>query len=168
MHPAALDWIARHATDEEVRVLDVGGRDINGTARDLFPNATEYVVVDLVKHPSVDLTADVLDLKPTGRAKLSVGQFDVIVYAEVAEHSPDWVDHLDHLTDLLADDGRCIITAAGPTRTPHSGIDGGAVRDGEHYANLTRDELDAALYGIGDRYVIDESGHDLRAVFWKG
>lgn len=168
MHAAALDWIARHATTDEVRVLDVGGRQINGTPRDLFPHATEYVVVDLIEHPSVDIVADVMALKPTGRAKLSVGRFDVIVYAEVAEHAKDWRDHLDHMADLLVDGGRCIITAANERRTPHSGIDGGAVRDGEHYANLTAEDLDAVLYGIGDNYVIDEAGDDLRAVFWKG
>jgi hypothetical protein len=33
VHEQAYDWITRHATEEPVDVLDIGGRDINGSCR---------------------------------------------------------------------------------------------------------------------------------------
>jgi len=166
MHAAAMEWIEAHATDKKVAVLDVGGRDINGTARALFPKATEYLVVDLMEHSSVDLAVDVLTLKSKG-AK-AVGPFDVIVYAEVAEHSPDWAAHIAHMHTLMAADGCCIITAAGPQRHPHSGIDGSPIRSDEFYENLSEDLLREAIEVVSDDYLINSKGADVRAVFYKG
>ena len=40
MHPEAMEWVAKHATGDPVSVLDLGGRYINGSPRELFPNAT--------------------------------------------------------------------------------------------------------------------------------
>ena len=168
MHAAALGWIAQHASTDAVRVLDVGGRDINGSPRGLFPNATEYIVVDPVDHSSVDIVADVLKLKATGKTKMSVGTFDVIIYAEVAEHADNWADHVAHMIDLLNDGGRLVVTAAGPTRAPHSAYDGAEVRPDEHYQNVSPDALSDALYLIGDQFTVEELGDDVRAVFVKG
>jgi hypothetical protein len=42
-----MGWIAEHATSEPVTVLDLGGRDINGSPRRLFPAATRYTVLDI-------------------------------------------------------------------------------------------------------------------------
>ena len=176
MHAAAMEWIQAHATADTVRVLDVGGRQINGTPRALFPNATEYVVVDLVEHPSVDLVADVLALQPGRRSRASraavkassMGTFDVVVYAEVAEHSADWQQHLQVMMQLLNADGRLIITAANQHRVPHSSVDGGALRDDEYYENLTRADLMDALLAVTDDYQVDEHGDDIRAVAYKG
>jgi len=159
MHLAAMEWIARFATEDEVKVLDVGGRNINGTPRDLFPNA-DYTTVDLVEHESVDIVGDILKLD----AKKLGGPFDIIIYAEVAEHTEDWAAHLAHLFGLLADDGVLVITAANLERTPHSAIDGGQLRDGEFYENIDPEVLTDALYELSDYYQIDVVGADVRAM----
>ena len=57
MHPEAYSWVAHHATVETVAVLDIGGRDINGSTRDLFPNS-EWVVLDYLPGDNVDVEAD--------------------------------------------------------------------------------------------------------------
>lgn len=169
MHPAAMEWISRHVPEGEVRVLDAGGRNINGSPRDLFDAGSEYVVVDTIKHRSVDYVGDILDLRKSGKAKLAVGTFDFIVYAEVAEHTPDWQAHIEHLYQLLNPGGCLVVTAAGLSRTPHSGIDGGAVRPDEYYQNLARGELYATCAALeAEAFVLDEYRSDLRAVIHKG
>lgn len=168
MHPAALEYIAQHAPPDAKRVLDAGGRDINGSPRILFSDDTEYVVVDTVKHPSVDHVADILDLRKTGKAKLALGTFDVIIYAEVAEHTPEWEAHLAHLYQMLAPGGRLVVTAADTGRTPHSSLHGGPLEPDEYYANLSREELAACLQAIGpDSYEIDQVRNDIRVTLYR-
>lgn len=162
MHPAASEWINQHADGVTGRVLDVGGRDINGSPKGLFPDADEYLVMDLVEHPSVDIVGDILDFTVD-----DIGTFACIVYAEVAEHSPQWRDHIDRLWDLLEPSGILIITAANPKRTPHSAFDGGALRDDEFYENVEPDELRDLLYQLTDRSEVDVFGMDVRAVVVK-
>ena len=33
MHAEAYDWVTPHATDRAVAVLDIGGRNVNGSPR---------------------------------------------------------------------------------------------------------------------------------------
>ena len=50
MHPEVIDWVRQWATNQPITVLDIGGRDLNGSTRDLFPNAdyTElYIAVGI-------------------------------------------------------------------------------------------------------------------------
>src|SRR5690242_21675018 len=58
MHEAVLNWVAQFRTDEDLAVLDIGGRDLNGSTRPLFPNANPYHVLDLRPGPNVDIVAD--------------------------------------------------------------------------------------------------------------
>lgn len=162
MHPAAMEWISRFRTDDKVKVLDVGGRNINGTPRELFPNA-KYVTVDLLEHDSVDHVGDILDLD----AKKLGGPFDLIIYAEVAEHSEDWVAHLAHMFGMLKADGLLVITAANLNRTPHSSVDGGPLRDDEFYENIDPQMLADELYALTDYVQIEEHRDDVRAMAGK-
>jgi len=42
---------------------------------------------------------------------------------------------------MLNAGGVLIVTTASPARAPHSAIDGGALRPGEHYAGVSEDDL---------------------------
>jgi hypothetical protein len=53
MHDQAMAWIAKHATSEPVTVLDIGGRDVNGSPQQLFP-AAAYTVLDIRPGEDVD------------------------------------------------------------------------------------------------------------------
>ena len=164
MHPQALDWIARQSEQlDPDRILDVGGRDINGSPREMFPADADYVVVDLIDHPSVDVIGGILDFDADDLG----GEFDCIIYAEVAEHSCEWRDHIDHLFDLLVPGGTLIITAANLTRLPHSALDGGPIRDAEHYENIDPDELRDLLYEHTSLASVDVLKADVRAVAVK-
>lgn len=164
MHAAVLDWVGRHAPAGPVSVLDIGGRDINGHPGHLFHPGCAWEVVDLVDGPRVTWVGDVLDYG-------TVEPFDVALCLEVAEHTSEWPEIVHHARNLLRRDGGMLIfTAAGPNRAPHSAIDGGPLREGEHYKNLT---VDHVRHQLGRWFTVAEieqtyDGADVRAVAWRG
>ena len=146
-----MQWIVKHATDDEVTVLDLGGRDINGSARDAFPNATRYTVLDILPGDGVDVVANAATWEPGE-------QWDVVVSAECFEHTAEWPAICRTAYKACAPGGRLIITTAGPGRPPHSGIDGlFRLLPGEHYANVPASELERVLRETGWRDVLVDS-----------
>ena len=139
MHAEAYAWFTRQAVGLGAfnLVVDVGGRDINGTVRALF-TAKEYIAVDLYDGPAVDVVADIRDWHPPKAA-------DLVLCAEVLEHAPDPAGVVNACHRLLHDGGMLILSCAAPPRLPHSGIDGSSVRADEHYGNIKPDDLQTWL-----------------------
>ncbi len=163
MHLEAFRWVERFATDENITVLDLGGRDINGTPRALFPNAV-YTVLDYCKGPNVHIVADAAKWEPTR-------QWDLVLATEVFEHTPAWPLICQTAYKALKPGGLFITTMAGPGRAPHSGIDGEhELHPGEHYQNVEPKSLQLALqwYGFVDIEVdFHKKACDVRAVARK-
>lgn len=164
MHPQAYDWVRRHATGDAVSVLDVGGRNINGSVRDLFPGAEPYVALDELPGDGVDIVADASTWTPDR-------QFDVVVCTEVFEHTASWRQICKVIHGALKPGGLAVLTMAGPGRPPHSAIDGGwQLHPGEHYANVAPGELRAGLEAAGFCDItVDYQPNpaDTRAVAWR-
>jgi SAM-dependent methyltransferase len=155
MHEQAMQWIVKHATDDEVTVLDLGGRDINGSARDAFPNASRYTVLDILPGDGVDIVADAATWEPEFDLRTDRAQWDVVVSAECFEHTAEWPAICRTAYKACAPGGRFIITTAGPGRPPHSGIDGQfRLHPGEHYANVPAFELERVLRETGWRQIV--------------
>lgn len=148
MHPHAYDAIAQFLQYVPVprRVLDLGGRDINGTVRPLCPGVTSYTSVDLVAGPGVDVVADgatyVPDVPP-----------DCVVCCEVLEHTAQAAAIVAHAAAILAPGGSLLITCAMAPRAPHSAVDGCALRPDEYYGNLDPDALQRWLTDAGLRVI---------------
>jgi hypothetical protein len=142
VHAEAYAWVAAHATTAAVDVLDIGGRDINGTPRNLFFGATRYRCLDILDGPGVDIVADAATWRPD-RA------YGVVVCCEVFEHTDAWPLICATAYDALAPGGLLIATMAGPGRAPHSAYDGGPLREDEHYANVSAAELGDTLAACG-------------------
>jgi trans-aconitate methyltransferase len=156
MHVEAFDFVRRFATAQPLAVLDLGGRDVNGTARPLFP-AADYTVVDLTPGSNVDIVGDAATWRSPDR-------YDLVVSTEVFEHTPDWRAICVTAHEQLLPGGRVVVTCAGPGRAPHSGVDGNALRGGEWYANLDAAGLRDALEAAGFvNVVVEIQGLDLRA-----
>jgi hypothetical protein len=157
MHPAAYEWIAVHATDEPVNVLDIGGRNINGTVRGLFPNATEYVSIDLYPGDGVNVVGDITTWKDDR-------VFDIVVCAEVLEHAENWRDIIDAAFERLEPGGWFLMTCAGPGRHPHSAVDGEwTLKAGEYYENISPADLDEVLASQDwASFLVDQQGEDVR------
>lgn len=139
MHAEALGWFTSQAAGlgSHDLVVDVGGRDVNGTVRHLFP-AKRYIAVDLYPGPCVDVVADIRDWEPPTPA-------DLVLCAEVLEHAPDPAGVVKACHRILKPGGLLILSCAAPPRLPHSGVDGGAVRPDEHYGNIHPDDLQSWL-----------------------
>jgi cyclopropane fatty-acyl-phospholipid synthase-like methyltransferase len=162
MHAEALDWVKAHAVPGPVSVLDIGGRDINGTTRTLFPEAG-WTVLDIAAGPNVDVVADASTWTPDRL-------YDVVVCTEVFEHTAVWPAIIRTAYAALKPGGRLILTMAAPGREPHSAVDGGALRFGEYYANVKPERLRDELLGAGfTDGVIDQERRtcDVRAVATK-
>ena len=148
MHPEAFEWVARHATDQPCSVLDIGGRNVNGSPRGLFPRADPYVTLDIEPGRDVQIVADAATWTPDR-------EYDVVVCTEVFEHTIVWPAICRVAFKALKPGGLLILTMAGPGRAPHSAFDGGPVLyAGEHYANVEPAYLNSVLWSIGFAEVV--------------
>ena len=155
-----MDWVAAHATDEPVSVLDIGGRDTNGSPRHLFPNATAYRVLDLADGPDVDVVADAASWVPDR-------EYDRVISTELFEHTPDWPRICLTAFKALAPGGMFVATMAKTGRPPHGAWGAPLPGPGEWYENVRPDRLRAVLEQAGFvDVVIDEQYFpaDVRAV----
>jgi SAM-dependent methyltransferase len=162
MHVEAFEWVARHATDQPVEVLDLGGRNVNGSPRPLFPAARSWTVLDVLADVGVDIVADAATWRPGDR------RWDVVVCCEVLEHAERWPAIVATAYVALRPGGRLIVTTAAPGRALHSGVDGGpALYPGEHYGNIEPADLERELKAAGFADItvdVQPSPADVRAV----
>lgn len=163
MHPEALGWFEQFADTGSLVALDIGGRDVNGTPRPLFPN-TAWTVLDIAPGPGVNVVADAAHWDPDKA-------YDLVIASEVFEHAKDWRGIVETVYEALKTGGRFITTMAGPGRPVHSGVDGGPdLYPGEYYGNVDPAELMDALKAAGfvditvDR---QDNPSDVRAVATK-
>jgi hypothetical protein len=155
MHAEAYEWVAPYATAEPVKVLDIGGRNINGTVRTLFPCA-DFTALDILPGEGVDIVADAATWTPD-RA------YDVVTCAEVFEHTDVWPQIVVTAHAALGPGGVFVATMAGPGRVPHSAFDGGPLQAGEYYDNVSPDDLERELKAAGFvDIVVDQHGPDVR------
>jgi SAM-dependent methyltransferase len=141
MHAEAFRYVSQFATRDALSVIEIGSRDINGTPRPFFP-AASWIGLDLHPGPCVDWVGDCLDYEPTSLV-------DLVVTTEVLEHAEQWRHIIHKAARWLKPGGRMIITAAGPGRAPHSHHDGGGLRDGEYYGNLSASQIAEELHFAG-------------------
>lgn len=141
MHNEAFDWVRQHAVPG-VDVLDIGGRDINGSTRSLFPGSS-WTTLDILPGAGVDVVADASTWVPDR-------EYDVVVCTEVFEHTPSWPQICATSFKACRPGGLFIATMAGPGRPEHSAIDGGwQLHPGEYYGNVDPVELRQVLCDVG-------------------
>lgn len=147
-------------------VLEIGSRDVNGSVRALFIDA-HYVGLDILAGVGVDVVS-----QPSLYVASHRKTFDCVVCCETLEHDPEPFETIKAARAALVDDGGIfILTTANVNRTPHSAIDGGEVREGEHYRNIGCGELRSWLSASFGRwqFEVDEIGkRDIRALAWTG
>lgn len=165
MHAEAYRWVADHAPRATTgAVLDIGGRNINGTVRSLFPAAGVYTALDIAEGPEVDVVADAATWTPDR-------EYDVVVCCEVFEHTDSWPDICATAFKACREGGMFIATMAGPGRAAHSAVDGQfRLHPGEYYGNVEPAELREVLEVCGwTGIVVDQrpSPADVRAVATK-
>ena len=161
MHVQVLQWVEQAIRESgtrvsDVKILEFGSLDINGSVRSLFTNKNiTYVGVDMQAGPGVDVVADAA----TYDSELL---FDIIICCEVFEHCQNWREIVVNSHRLLTPGGIFIATMAGEGRRPHSAIDENPIREWEYYANVGAWELGRCIKGLFTSYSIDYIGSDLR------
>lgn len=162
MHAEALGFIrtAIRKYGPFDTVVDIGGRDINGSPRSLFMRA-QYTSVDLEPGPGVDVVADAQLWRPPQRV-------DAAICAEVAEHCPEPQRLITACWEFLNRGGLLIFTAASDGRPAHSAVDGGPLRAGEHYRNIGTKDLQEWL-GPFESFEIQQHTErgDIYALAWR-
>jgi hypothetical protein len=162
MHDAAFRFVADAVKHYGLRpglVVEIGGRNINGSVRGLF--RPPYLSVDVRPGEGVDIVAD-------GSVFLPPAPAICVVCCEVFEHTaaaPQICAQAHRMLDLT---GVFIVTAASLSRAPHSAVDGGPVRAGEFYRGVGRPHLEEWLAPF-ERYAIveDDEAGDIYALAWK-
>ncbi len=160
MHAEARAFIKRHATIHRLDVVEFGSRNVNGQIRDLFPNSW-FTGVDITAGEGVDIVIDAARYEHPQPC-------DLVVCAEVLEHAPNWQAIVDNAYRILRPGGVFIVTCAGPGREPHSAVDGGKVRDGEYYANVSTGQLSGAMWRAGfDMVRTNQVGTDTQGLGYR-
>ena len=174
MHAEVLGWVSQAlsayaaspgAKTSGLRVLEFGSLDINGSVRSLFGELTaaggSYLGIDVQEGPGVDLVADASVYEDGTR-------YDIVVCAEVFEHTALWPKIIKNAHSLLVDGGAFIATMAGEGRPPHSAIDEKPIRDWEYYKNVTKDMLEKKLVdAMFSSYTVDVHKTDTRCWAFK-
>jgi SAM-dependent methyltransferase len=100
------------ASFDQVRVLEVGSLDINGSVRELFSGCV-YTGVDLQPGPGVDLAC------PGHLLELPTASFDTVISAECFEHNPFWRETFANMMRLCRPGGLVLVSCASTGRKEH-------------------------------------------------
>jgi SAM-dependent methyltransferase len=143
MHDAAFAFYKDnlHSLDP-MNVLEFGSYNINGSVRDAYPQAQSWWGLDIAQGSGVDEVADASQWRSDTR-------FDIVICAEAFEHTPDWKKIIENAKEHLNVGGLFLASCASRDRPPHSAFDGGALRDGEFYENLSPEEMTQCLASMG-------------------
>lgn len=169
MHPEAANFARWHLSRSSAVTLEIGARNVNGSIREMLKPTGVWVGSDLREGPGVDLVADACAEDFPARYRAVHYPADQLVCLETLEHVGDPEQLLRNLRDCAYRAALLVLTTAGPARAPHSGIDGGGLRAGEHYRNYTLDGLWRMLLDAGfeqPRVTPGRGELDLWALAW--
>lgn len=123
MTPQIQAWMQRLRRDHAFtagHVLEIGAKNVNGTVRQFFTDATLYIGTDLEEGDGVDYVVCNAVLPD----KFGYNSFDTIIACEVLEHDDSFWQTIWNLQQMLRVDGHLIITTPTigfPYHYPHPG-----------------------------------------------
>ncbi|WP_030917276.1 class I SAM-dependent methyltransferase [Streptomyces sp. NRRL B-24720] len=144
------------------RVLDLGGRDINGTIRSHLPKAT-WTGTDIEPGDGVDIVHDATLTWPA-----DAGQFDVVVCTEVLEHLPLWRLVLHTAAEALEPGGPelLVVTCASDGRPEHGVAGAPLPAPGEWYANVPPGHVRETLETLFEQVHVEYQANPGDAYAW--
>jgi SAM-dependent methyltransferase len=99
-------------------VVDIGGRNVNGSLRSFFEEkGMKFICVDMEKDPSVDIV-----VPPGDKLPFEDGSVDLIVSTSCFEHDPCFWLTFREMTRIIKPSGFIYINA--PTAGPYHGYPG--------------------------------------------
>ena len=129
----------------ELKILEIGSYDVNGSIRKFFPNSS-YVGVDLCAGPGVDLVGYGHEVS------LPDASLDIAISCECFEHDPNWIKTMNNMYRMTKPGGMVIVTCAtlgrlehGTRRTASEFSPGTQFVGLDYYRNLDRTNFEAEL-----------------------
>ncbi len=120
MHPSSYEKMAAFAREHlnesrsrELRIVDLGSRDFNGSYRAIFDHPSwTYVGADLTPGPNVDLVLS----DPYHWREIAPASVDVLVSGQTFEHTDFFWESVLEIARVLRPGGLCciIVPASGP------------------------------------------------------
>ncbi len=142
MHQEAMDWVRQWEThDPNLLVVELGSRNTSGAGIRQFFIGTQYVGIDAVDGPDVDIVANAAEFR-------FPNPVDIVVCCELFEHTPYWREILNNAFLMLKPGGRLIATCAGPGRLIH-GVNHDDPDQPGWYGNVPIHSLSAVLSAQG-------------------
>lgn len=148
MHPSAMENFKRNwaaagllAPRTSLRILDMGGQDINGTVHNWIRTGGDTLdVLDIENGPGVTIVGDARrtdwwDHQP----------YDVVISTEMLEHLENWSYSIDVAYAVLRRGGWFIGTCAGYKRQRHGATGAPEPAPGEYYENIDASALIRSL-----------------------
>jgi hypothetical protein len=144
MHPSAMEnfkrnWVAAGllAPRTNLRILDMGGQDINGTVHNWIKTGGDTLdVLDIEQGPGVTIVGD------ARKTDWWDGQhYDVVISTEMLEHLDRWYYSLDTAERVLRPGGWFVGTCASTGRQRHGATGAPEPAPGEYYENVSASEL---------------------------
>lgn len=132
--------------------LDIGGADVNGTARELFDSSTRWYGLDITPGPGVDIVGDATTWRGAVAGSdlgMRLPVFDIVLCTEVFEHVKYWPLILGTIHAALNPGGYAFITCASTGRRPHGARGELDPPEGEHYENVSPELFRAAVQSVG-------------------
>ncbi len=141
MHPQAAKYVTACIEAfglADADVLDLGGRDVNGTLHAMF--TYKPTVVDIEDGPGVTHVADAAEWMPPRT-------FGAVLCTEVFEHTPRWPEILHTAWCALRRGGILVATCATGNRPRHGVTGSEHPLVGEYYRNVDEQAVYQALEG---------------------
>lgn len=178
-HPQQLQFIksvtsliTNNRNFKSKKVLEIGSYDVNGSVRRFFPYA-DYIGVDLIKGPGVDLICE------GDKVPHENNIYDITISCECFEHNPNWAATFDNMHRMTKDGGLVIFTCAttgrpehGTTRTSPKSSPGTQALNWDYYQNLTEEDFNERLnfHNLFKKYffIANQHSHDLYFLGVKG
>ena len=147
------------------KILEVGSQNINGTIRGFFPNATNYLGIDLGEGSCVDWVV------PGELIELPDAWADIVISTECFEHCKDWDKAFINMIRISKPGGLVLVTCAGIGRRTHGTMDSeleSSPFTPTYYRNLGIDDISSkvatGLYFSRHSFEVNSSTKDL--YFW--
>lgn len=158
MNGQVLDFIERRKDKLTGSVLEVGGRDVNGSLREILPHA---LVTDMMEGPNVDVVCPAETLL----RRFGPDVFDAVVSTEALEHMEFWREALINMWGVLRDGGWLVMTMANVKKRYH-GYPGDYVRFTEEHVKQIWPKADVKQVGPVSIGWCVQKDHDLPDL-WK-
>ena len=109
MTPQIQQWVKKAKKDfikSPGMVLDVGSLDINGSVREFFLDAKEYVGIDMMAGNGVDKVMEAHDILQVWKKET----FDTVLCLEMLEHDSEFWITVDNIRNVVKKGGLLVVT----------------------------------------------------------